>query len=282
MCGIVAVWNRNGSPVDRRALSQAVASLARRGPDDEGYVLIDTRAGLACACRGRDTVVDGLPTLEDVRGNFDLALGHRRLSVVDTSPLGHQPMTTNDGRLWITFNGMIYNFQDLRAELGKLGHPCRGRSDTEVILQAYACWGADCVNHFNGMWAFVLWDSRSRTLLASRDRIGVKPLVYRVDNDRALLASEVSALFPFGAIADGVEPRAVHHFLSLMQVPAPYTIYKNTFKLQPARNLTISATQVVENRYWQLPVAPIVVDDDEATERLDELIQRLRAAASPR
>ena len=273
MCGIVAVWNRNGSPVDRRALSHAVASLARRGPDDEGYVLIDTRAGLACACRGRDTVGDGLPTLEDARGNFDLALGHRRLSVVDTSPLGHQPMTTNDGLLWITFNGMIYNFQDLRAELGQLGHPCRGRSDTEVILQAYACWGADCVNHFNGMWAFVLWDSRSRTLLASRDRIGVKPLVYRVDNDRALLASEVSALFPFGAISDGVEPRAVHHFLSLMQVPAPYTIYKNTFKLQPARNLTISATQVVENRYWQLPVAPIAVDDDEATERLDELIQ---------
>src|ERR1700722_12952406 len=102
MCGIVAVWNRDGSPVDRLGLSQAVASLARRGPDDEGYVLIDTRTGLARACRGRDTLVDGLPSLEDVSGDFDLALGHRRLSIVDTSPLGHQPMTTSDGRLWIT------------------------------------------------------------------------------------------------------------------------------------------------------------------------------------
>jgi len=273
MCGIVAVWNRDGSPVDRLALSRAVASLARRGPDDEGYVLIDTRAGLARRCRGRDTLDDRLPTLEDVRGDFDLALGHRRLAIVDTSPLGHQPMTTSDGRLWITFNGMIYNFQDLRAELVSLGYPCRGRSDTEVILQAYACWGLDCVTHFNGMWAFVLWDIRARILLASRDRIGIKPLVYRVDDGRALFASETSALFPFGALDDGVEPRAVHHFLSLMQVPAPYTIYKKTFKLQPARNLTVSATQVLENRYWRLPVAPAAADADEATERLDVLIQ---------
>jgi asparagine synthase (glutamine-hydrolysing) len=273
MCGIVAVWNRDGSPVDRLALSQAVRSLAQRGPDDEGYVLINTRTGLAHACRGRDTLVDGLPTIEDVGGDFDLALGHRRLSVVDMSPLGHQPMTTSNGRLWITFNGMIYNFQDLRAELVNLGYPCRSRSDTEVILQAYACWGPDCVTHFNGMWAFVLWDNHSRILLASRDRIGVKPLVYRVDDDRALFASEISALFPFGALDDGVEPRAVHHFLSLMQVPAPYTIYKKTFKLQPGRNLTVSATQVVENRYWRLPVSRIVADACEATERLDELIQ---------
>jgi len=273
MCGIVAVWNRDGSPVDRPALRRAVASLARRGPDDEGYVLIDTRSGLARACRGRDTVVDGLPALDDVHGDFDLALGHRRLSIVDTSLLGHQPMTTSDGRLWITFNGMIYNFQDVRAELANLGYPCRGRSDTEVILQAYACWGADCVTRFNGMWAFVLWDMRSRVLLVSRDRIGVKPLVYRVDNDRALFASEVGALFPFGALDDGVEPRAVHHFLSLMQVPAPYTIYKKTFKLRPARNLTVSATQVAEKRYWTPPVSPIAADADEAAQRLDELIQ---------
>jgi len=273
MCGIVALWNRNGSPVDRRALTRAVATLTPRGPDDEGYVLIDTRAGVARPCRGRDTLADGLPTLDEVSGHFDLALGHRRLSVVDRSVQGHQPMTTRDGGAWITFNGMIYNFRELRAELEGLGYFCLGRSDTEVILQAYACWGPDCVTHFNGMWAFALWDMRTRTLLISRDRIGVKPLVYRVNDDRVVLASETCALFPFGALDDGVEPRAAHHFLSLMQVPAPYTIYKHTYKLQPARNLTVSATQVAEVRYWRPPTGQLDQAPGAHVDRLDALIQ---------
>jgi asparagine synthase (glutamine-hydrolysing) len=274
MCGIVAVWNRDGRPVDRPALARAVSSLAHRGPDDEGYVLIDTRSGIARPCRGRDTVAtDPLPALDDVPGEFDLALGHRRLSVVDTSPLGHQPMTTADGRLWITFNGMIFNFQALRAELDRLGYRCRSRSDTEVVLQAYACWGADCVTRFNGMWAFVIWDGRARTLVASRDRIGVKPLVYRVDATRALFASDTRALFPFNALDDGVEPRAAHHFLSLMQVPAPYTIYRNTFKLRPARTLTVASGHVEERQYWRVPSAPqLECRAEEAAEQLEALI----------
>ncbi len=274
MCGIVAVWNRDRRPVDRTELRRAVASLAQRGPDDEGYVLIDTHDGRAIPCRGRNTRADGMPTLEEVTGDFDLALGHRRLAVVDTSVSGHQPMTTSDGRLWIVFNGMIYNFQELRVELESLGYRFNGRSDTEVILHAYDRWGADCVARFNGMWAFVLWNSGTRNLLVSRDRMGIKPLVYCIDDTQALFASEIASLSSFGALRHGMEPRALHHYLSLMQVPAPYTIYKRVFKLQPARNLTIDASSVNEHRYWRpVPNDRASTDTDEAIERLDALIR---------
>ncbi|MEO6027429.1 MAG: asparagine synthase (glutamine-hydrolyzing) [Candidatus Binatia bacterium] len=284
MCGIVALWNRDGRPVERAAVRSAVASLARRGPDDEGYVLIDTRTGRAVPCGGDDTRVHGLPRLDDVDGDFDLALGHRRLAIVDASAAGHQPMATDDGRLWIVFNGMIYNFRELRAELEGLGHRFRSRSDTEVILHAYAQWGAECVTRFNGMWGFVLWDRAARRLLISRDRVGIKPLVYRIDDDRVVAASELGALGPLGALGDGIEPRALHHYLSLMQVPAPYTIYARVWKLRPGRNLSVARSTVTEERYWRplpgsVPVAP---DPAAASEQLEALLRdavRLRLVA---
>ncbi len=284
MCGIVAIWNRDGRPLERTALQRAVASLVRRGPDDEGYVLIDTRSGRAVPCGGADTRVAGLPRLEDVDGDFDLALGHRRLAIVDASPAGHQPMATDDGRLWIAFNGMIYNFRELRAELEGAGHRFRSRSDTEVILHAYARWGAECVTRFNGMWGFVLWDREARRLLISRDRIGIKPLVYRLDDDRVVAASELGALAPFGALDDGIEPRAVHHYLSLMQVPAPYTIHARVRKLRPARTLSIGRSAVTEERYWRPAPGRVSVASDPgaASEQLEALLRdavRLRLVA---
>ncbi len=284
MCGIVAVWNRDGRPVERAALARAVASLARRGPDDEGYVLIDTRSGRAVPCGGDDTRVPGLPRLADVDGDFDLALGHRRLAIVDASAAGHQPMGTDDGRLWIAFNGMIYDFRALRAELESAGHRFRSRTDTEVILHAYARWGAECVTRFNGMWGFALWDGEARRLVVSRDRIGIKPLVYRLDDDRVVVASELGALAPVGALADGIEPRALHHYLSLMQVPAPYTIHARVWKLQPARLLSIGRSDARETRYWRPTPGrvSVPVDPDAACEQLEALLRdavRLRLVA---
>ena len=284
MCGIVAIWNRDGRPVDRAALARAVASLARRGPDDEGYVLIDTRAGRAVPCGGDDTRVPGLPRLAEVEGDFDLALGHRRLAIVDASAAGHQPMGTDDGRLWIAFNGMIYDFRTLRAELESDGARFRSRTDTEVILHAYARWGAECVTRFNGMWGFALWDGAARRLVISRDRVGIKPLVYRLDADRVVVASELGALAPFGALADGIEPRALHHYLSLMQVPAPYTIHAHVRKLEPARLLSIGRSEARESRYWRPRPGSVAIpsDADEASEQLEALLRdavRLRLVA---
>jgi asparagine synthase (glutamine-hydrolysing) len=285
VCGIVGIWNRDGRPVDRAALRGAVTRLAHRGPDDEGYVLIDTRSGRAVACRGVDTRVGGLPRLDEPAGGFDLALGHRRLAIVDESVAGHQPMSTANGRLWIAFNGMVYNFRELRRELEGSGVRFVSDSDTEVILKAYERWGADCVGRFNGMWAFVLWDARAGTLVVSRDRIGIKPLVYRIDDRRALFASEVSALGPFGALDDGIEPRALHHYLSLMEVPAPYTIHKHVRKLDPARTLTITSAGHREQRFWQPTLGAHAATNgnvDDACDELDALIAdavRLRLVA---
>jgi len=273
VCGIVGIWNRDGRPVDRSALRRAVAALARRGPDDEGYVLIDTRSGRAVACRGADTRPGDLPDLDAVRGDFDLALGHRRLAIVDASDAGHQPMTNAEGDAWIVFNGMIYDFRALRAELAATGVRFRSATDTEVVLEAYRRWGTDCLTRFNGMWAFALWDARARRLVVSRDRIGIKPLVHRIDAHRAIVASELAALAPFGALADGIEPRALHHYLSLMQVPAPYTIFRGARKLQPARTLTIDAGGVREERYWRPRTGQVVAPDlDEARAELEALL----------
>jgi len=164
MCGIVGLWQLDGAVVNRKVLRAMTAALAHRGPDGEGLH------------------IDG-----------DLGLGHRRLAILDLSPAGHQPMSYGNGRWWITYNGEIYNFLELQQELEALGHRFRSRSDTEVILAAYAQWGRDCLLRFNGMWAFAIWDAQERTLFLARDRFGVKPLFYLLERDRFAFASEWKA-----------------------------------------------------------------------------------------
>ena len=243
MCGIVALWNRDGKPIDLDALRSAVRSLAHRGPDGEGYLLADTHTGR--------TVEATADTLDSLRGQrFDLALGHRRLAIIDLSAAGHQPMGNADGSVWIVFNGMIYNFEALRSRLSARGHRFRGRSDTEVLLGAYLEWGHAFVDELNGMWALAIWDSRNRTLLASRDRLGIKPLVYHLGTGTTAFASEMKALAPLIGGSPEIDGQAVHHYLSLMQVPAPYTIDRRIRKLAPARMLEVRASDVHERRTW--------------------------------
>jgi asparagine synthase (glutamine-hydrolysing) len=138
MCGIVAVWNRDGAPIDLDALARSVGAMRRRGPDDEGYLLFNTRSGRSIQCRGpsSDPRVNMPPLAAAHDHPYDLAFGHRRLSIVDVSADGHQPMSTPDGSLWIVFNGMIHNFLDLRQELRGKGCMFRSHTDTEVILHA--------------------------------------------------------------------------------------------------------------------------------------------------
>ncbi|MEM3432910.1 MAG: asparagine synthase (glutamine-hydrolyzing) [Candidatus Methanomethyliaceae archaeon] len=175
MCGICGIWNLNGRPATADEIRAMADMLAHRGPDAEGYYL------------------DG-----------PLALGHRRLAILDLTPTGNQPMGYANGRNWITYNGEIYNFLELRAELEQKGYAFRSGSDTEVILAAYAAWGPECVLRFNGMWAFAIWDSLERRLFLARDRFGIKPLYYLHESDRFAFASEMKAFLRLA----GFTPRA--------------------------------------------------------------------------
>src|SRR5258706_347975 len=166
MCGIAGIWNRNGEPVDQVVLRRFTDSLSHRGPDGNGFYV--------------DSVAN-------------LGLGHRRLAILDTSEGGRQPMAFADGRYWITYNGEIYNFLELKSELEGYGYQFRTNSDTEVILTAYQHWGEECQLRFNGMWAFAIWDREERKLFLSRDRFGVKPLIHYYDDKRFAFASEMKA-----------------------------------------------------------------------------------------
>lgn len=166
MCGIAGLWNRNNEPVPQDILRRFTNSLSHRGPDGDGFY-VDPEA--------------------------NLGFGHRRLAILDTTETGRQPMSYAGGRYWITYNGEIYNFLELRDELRGYGYPFATESDTEVILAAYDKWDADCQSRFNGMWAFAIWDRRERRLFLSRDRFGVKPLMYFYDGQRFAFASEMKA-----------------------------------------------------------------------------------------
>ena len=166
MCGIVGIWNIDGSPINDQELDRFTDSLAHRGPD------------------GRGTYIDSV---------VNLGLGHRRLAILDLSESGHQPMPYADRRYWIVYNGEIYNFLELRKELEGLGYRFRSETDTEIILAAYNEWGEACQFKFNGMWAFAIWDSQEHSLFLSRDRFGVKPLHYIFDGKHFVFASELKA-----------------------------------------------------------------------------------------
>lgn len=257
MCGLVAQWNRDGHPVDLDALRSAVVSMGHRGPDDEGYVLIDTRTGRVAECGDARRSVGLRPDLEQLKGaQFDLVLGHRRLAIVDPSAAGHQPMGTTDGSRWIVFNGMIYNFPEIRRDLEARGYAFRSGTDTEVILYAYQEWGPQCVTRFNGMWAFVLWDQEARQLFVSRDRFGIKPLVAYRDRDVAAFSSELKGLVRLAGVPRRLRPEAVHHYLSLKYVPAPLTIYESIEKLLPGHSLLVDRRSEIDRCYWRPALTP--------------------------
>ncbi len=187
MCGIAGIWNLNGQPVSPAMLECFTDSLAHRGPDGNGFY-IDPEA--------------------------NLGLGHRRLAIIDTSDAGRQPMSFGDERYWITFNGEVYNFLELKAELEQAGYQFKTDSDSEVILAGYHYWGEDCQLRFNGMWAFAIWDRNERKLFASRDRFGVKPLIYYFDQKHFAFASEMKAFLALDWFQPDFDPAMVSAALS--------------------------------------------------------------------
>lgn len=244
MCGISGEINFNKKEVKPEVIRRMCDVLAHRGPDDEGMVFL----------RGDRLfeVKRPFPTHLD-ESAFEVGLGHRRLSIIDLSEAGHQPMTNEDGSIWIVFNGEIYNFQEIRVQLEKKGHVFKSRSDTEVILRAYEEWGVDCLKQFRGMFAFGLWDNNLKRLFLARDRLGKKPLVYSHRNGQFAFASEIKALLQIPWVERSVNPLAIHHYLTYQYIPSPETIFEGIQKLPPAHYLLYDSHGNLKiERYWRL------------------------------
>ena len=258
MCGIFGQWDTAGRAVNVAHVRSATTTLRHRGPDDEGFLLASTRAGRYVHCGGRDTPasIPG-PRIDSVLDDsFDLALGFRRLSILDLSPAGHQPMPSGDGRLCIVFNGEIYNYRELRDELAALGHRFKGASDTEVLLAAYERWGADCLHRLNGMWAFAVWDRQDRTLFLARDRFGVKPLHYVWRDGRFAFASEIKALVGPHGVPFVANEEAVYRYLLAGHLPSPQggdTFFAGVHAVPPGHCVRVTGGGVELRRYYRLP-----------------------------
>ncbi len=247
MCGIAGFVRTIAPLADQKVLERMGAAIIHRGPDAGGQYF-DDYVGLA----------------------------HRRLSIIDLSPLGNQPMFSSDGRLVIVFNGEIYNFQSLRNDLKRSGYVFRTKTDTEVILALYERHGTDCLQWLNGMFAFALWDTERKTLFLARDRIGKKPLYYyHRGGDRLAFASEIKALLELPGMCRDVEPTALADYLKYLYVPAPKTIYKSISKLLPGHFLVLPMGGEPEIReYWDVDFsAHTDLGYEEAEEALLELVR---------
>ena len=254
MCGISGIYcsDRNIQPARIKGMTD---SLRHRGPDDEGYVFLNLEQGKWIAYAGKHTISSlQLPPLEKQEDNtYNLALGHRRLSILDLSPAGHGPMSYKGGKLWITYNGEIYNYLELRNELKVRGYPFQTQTDTEVILAAYNEWGIDCLKRFNGMWAFALVDLEKKRVFCARDRAGVKPFYYTFDGKRFCFASEIKALLQVdGVKAEPNEQIIADYLFSGYLDHTSETFFKNIYQLRPGEYLLWDDQQIMVRSYWDL------------------------------
>lgn len=242
MCGIAGKYNLTGEPVSAELIEKMCQAMIHRGPDDGGVH------------------VDG-----------PIGLGHRRLSILDLSPLGHQPMPSPDKKVWITFNGEIYNFLEIRKDLEKKGHYFKSSCDTEVILALYQEYGEECLQHLHGMFAFAIWDSRRKSLFIARDRIGKKPLYYTFDSKRLIFASELPCLLLDPSVQPKINYLALRDYFKYLYVPDPKTIYQDIFKLEPGHYLVYSEQGLKKKQYWDISFASVRQENE--TELAEELLE---------
>lgn len=247
MCGIAGRFNFDRHrPVDPTLIRRMTDALSHRGPDGWG---------------------------QHVEG--PCGIGHRRLAIIDPNG-GAQPLSNEDGTVWITFNGEIYNYQELRKGLLQRGHVLRTDSDTEVIVHLWEEHGPDCVEHLQGMFAFAIWDARQAALFLARDRVGIKPLYYCFAPTCLVFASEIKAMLLDPEVERTLDPLAVDTFLTYLYLPGSRTLFRHVRKLEPGHWLLAADGRVTTSRYWRLAYeeAPDFASIDEAAEALDELLAR--------
>jgi asparagine synthase (glutamine-hydrolysing) len=252
MCGIVGFVSQSHFEALTEKMPEALSGLVHRGPDDSGLFL-DEEAGVG--------------------------LGHRRLAILDLSPSGRQPMASEDGKVQIVYNGEVYNFQEIREALEGYGFYFQTRTDTEVILKAYLHWGIECLDRFVGMFAFALWDLRTRCLILARDRLGIKPIYYHLSGGNLFFASELKALMVFKEFPKNLDIDAIPLFLHYQYIPTPRTIFKDTFKLQPGHYATFKDNTFQIQSYWEIPDGQLDayredVNENYALEELDYLLNQ--------
>jgi asparagine synthase (glutamine-hydrolysing) len=250
MCGIVGIFNLRGEPVSPVDVRRMTDEIAHRGPDGEGFYL-DRFVGL----------------------------GHRRLAILDLSSAGHQPMVTEDKQFSLTYNGEIYNFRELRQELEKLGYRFRSRTDTEVVLNAYVAWGPGCVERFNGMFAFAIWDKSRQALFLARDRYGIKPLYYSFQGSTFLFASEQKAILTFPKTTREIDLEALFEYFTFQNLFTDKTLLRG-IRVFPAGcwaklSLGVDANEIRISRYWDFDFnGEGGFEEEECLEELNRLFQQ--------
>jgi asparagine synthase (glutamine-hydrolysing) len=255
MCGIYGYLSPG--TIDPTILRRMGHPLKHRGPDDEGEMILDS-------------------------SEPSVGLGHKRLSIIDLSPAGKQPMANEDETIWITFNGEIYNFREIRKELEGKGHKFRSHSDTEVIVHLYEELGTKCLERLNGMFAFALWDGKQKSLFLARDRTGKKPLHYCVHRGHFLFASEIKALLQHRLVSRELNLKSLNKYLAYEYVPAPHTIFKAIKKLEPGHYLLFRDGAAVSSQYWDIPIEDYPISDRTEAQYIDELRELLERAVSAR
>jgi len=302
MCGITGALALNHQSVNTAAAKPMTDILAHRGPDDAGYLFFHTGCrhpreasfSLNLTDDKFKSLSELLPSLDSPAAekeiknhDWDLFLGHRRLAILDLSPAGHQPMSELTKNIWIAYNGEIYNFQQLRTELQKRGHSFSSNTDTEVILYAYLEWGMTCLEKFNGMFAFALYDNFARKFYLARDRYGIKPLYYALTegagNTRTLIfASEVKSLLCYPDYEKNIDYEALVEYFTFQNIFSDRTLYKDVKLLSPGHYLELdlahtpaikNVTDLSQNQYWDFHFqeSKCPKDEREYLEELDRL-----------
>ncbi len=273
MCGIAGAISLNREPLRAERLKPMVDVIAHRGPDDAGYLVYQTGTHHPLGQDFTDSqfqnVCPLLPVIDSAAGQnrlysekWDLFFGHRRLSIIDLSSRGHQPMCYRSRKIWLIYNGEIYNFREIRQELKSLGYHFSSASDTEVIIHAYHQWGTDCIHRFNGMFAFALYDSRNQKVWLARDRYGIKPLYYTLTNEGTFLfGSEIKSILEYLPERPDVDLAALNEYFSFQNVFSDRTLFSGIKLLPPGHCLEIDLSptalppdlierKISKTKYW--------------------------------
>lgn len=287
MCGIAGIVSFNKDFFQgAKHLHQMADAMESRGPDDEGFLVGALGEALHPAYGKASNNINEIPphfrpkqhieSLYSERG--DIFLAHRRLSIIDLKSTGHQPMSTPDGRYWIIYNGEVFNYQEIAQELIQEGVKLFGHSDTEVILHAYALWGTLALEKFNGMFAFTILDTKDKTLFCARDRIGIKPFYYTIQNNRFIFASDIKTIIASGLYKPEVNLEGLYHAMSYGVAPRPLTSFKDVFALEQSHwmKINISSGRMEKKPYWQIPInaQDHSLSEKAAVELLDDAITR--------